>query len=638
MNNIFSHRWAIPFFFLLILLIRFWPFLIGKTIFFGDTYVLFVPGKLVIAQMLRQGTLPFWNPYVLSGISILGDINQSLFSFSTVLFTVLEAALAVNLTVLLHHAIGFFGMYALVRTTARKSVAILSGMLFIFSGYFSNTVGNLSILQSVSFVPWVLVFAGDRSWRRFWKASLFLALLLMGGYPQLLLYVIVLGVVLFPSASLRSTCMRWAGIVALSILLASAAIIPFVPTLLSSTRVLQTSSQAISGSLHPMDLLSLVFPRLFIDAQVGLKWGPQWNVMGSQTLFIPWIFSVFTVLLFWQKRLTRVQKKLLILLIGSLVLSLGEYVPFLSELLSLPMVRFLRGPSHGVVVFATCVSLFCASILEQLFKQDVDTKKLLRYSIVVFLVATVVSFLVVSSFDRLWNIVDTISGSRISGSQFHTLQKDEVIVRHMVRILLVHLGLFTLSLYAWREKRIVLFVMFLAVQMHLATSSFLFFAPIDIYPTRAQIREKTAEYKHILGEETVLISNGNLPYTDFFSYFENLAVRQPFSDSYVDAKELDSFTHLMRMRDTLTPNWNAVYSVRSMTGYVSLLPQHIDAKWRTGSQPLINALPTIDPRSEKLKEDQIKFAVVDHFFPQSQIYLNFETVRGIGPATIYKLP
>ncbi len=76
---------AIGCFTLLSLVIMF-QFLLGKTIYFGDNYYLMLPQKIFLVEQLKQGVVPFWNPYNFSGVPFLADINHAPFYPSTLLF------------------------------------------------------------------------------------------------------------------------------------------------------------------------------------------------------------------------------------------------------------------------------------------------------------------------------------------------------------------------------------------------------------------------------------------------------------------------------------------------------------------------------------------------------------------------
>ena len=114
-----------------------------------DNYSLMMPIKLFQARWIRQGIIPLWNPLLFSGISLIGDINQSLFYPSTLLFVLFKPALALNLTLLIHLFITGLGMFHLAKQFVKKGRwAVLAGILWMLSAQVTNSLNNLSILQS----------------------------------------------------------------------------------------------------------------------------------------------------------------------------------------------------------------------------------------------------------------------------------------------------------------------------------------------------------------------------------------------------------------------------------------------------------------------------------------------------------
>jgi hypothetical protein len=137
--------------------LRLWPIFIGKTLYFGDNYSLMVPGKVFTANWIRQGLLPLWNPNILSGISWIGEINQSILYPFTLLFVVFEPAIALNLTFFFHLLLTMLGMYVLsFVVTKNKMAALLAAILWGFSTQITGSLNNLSTIQSLSWLPWVV--------------------------------------------------------------------------------------------------------------------------------------------------------------------------------------------------------------------------------------------------------------------------------------------------------------------------------------------------------------------------------------------------------------------------------------------------------------------------------------------------
>ena len=73
--------------------------------------------------MLADGHLPLWNPYVFSGIPLLGDGQTAMFYPPNWLFFLLPAETALNLVVLLQFSIAGVGMFAFARTLGSVAAA-----------------------------------------------------------------------------------------------------------------------------------------------------------------------------------------------------------------------------------------------------------------------------------------------------------------------------------------------------------------------------------------------------------------------------------------------------------------------------------------------------------------------------------
>jgi hypothetical protein len=138
-------------------------------------------------------------------------------------------------------------------------------------------------------------------------------------------------------------------------------------------------------------------------------------------------------------------------------------------------------------------------------------------------------------------------------------------------------------------------------------------------------------------DDRVFFANGNIPYSDFASYMDALVVRKPFSDSFIDANELQNFSHLKSMGDTLTPNWGMVYGVHTLNGYVSLMPSVVNQDFaREGSEPLLNTLPMVSTTSALLTKWNVRYIVTDPWYPNSPMFEEANRVGNFGRAGVYK--
>lgn len=702
----------------LCLLVRFWPLLFGRTLLFGDNYSLMVPGKLLIAEWLRQGIVPLWNPYALGGLSLVGDINQSLWYPSTVLFVLFSPATALNLVILSHELIAFLGMFGLswqwlqtmaahdgshaVETvhTSRKSaqktaamhstailftdewvrfwLACLAGVLWMFSPQVSGAINNIATIQSIVWLP-AIIWAGlqlsaAQSWRRVWLRVAVVVLLLTvqfaGGYPQHVLFsgVAAVGFSLIGRTT-RETwvgIMRWSLVVLLLLGLSALWWMPFRETLAESTRTLQSTTQAGAGSLHPADLLKMVAPYFFDNPVLGMKWGPQWNSMPNLSLYVGWLPLVMLSTLLLLRKFTKLDYVIGGTLVGTILFAFGDRLPLLRLLQELSSIfRFSRGPSTILMVTTVLLILWIISRL-QLF-QLVLTKRnqvtsapktqttfawfwhqflswwLSKASLiwlVLFVSMTGLFIAIWRDATWWWQLLVRLSGGAIAHSPFHTPAKDQIIGMSITGNLAVNACLLWLSWHMVRRKWWPGLVAVMALELLINTQGLFFFAPAQVYPTTDQLRQGAAFQltQQMAQGERVLIRNYNAPYTDFGAYWEALAVRAPFSDSYIDTQEMREYQQLRRLAMGLTPAWNVPVGVQSLTGYTTLLPASLNQVFGNQQQVAINNLPSIPLTHPGLTQWGVSYYLVDSAFQMQEDLSQLKLVGQRDNWQLYALP
>jgi len=366
--------WALFFF---IILIRFLPFFQGKTLVFGDNYSLQVPGKIFVANWLKQGVLPLWNPYIFSGLSTeMMDANHSTLYPDTLFFVIFHPAVALNLTVITHLLIAYAGMYLLARTWLKDhSWSLVAAVLWMLSTQVTGSINNLATLQSIVWLP-LLSFFGLRlvtaKASRFWF-SLVVLVQFLGGFPQHVLYGIILAVLLSAFFHCKKVSFKnwfsawfWTGLLTAGI--AAAAWLPFIEALRQSTRVLQTEAQAVVGSFHPATFIKFVLPYFFDHAAAGVKWGPAWSGQPNVGIYLTWLgwLAVMSTLAIKKRSVKRESWFLAGITAFTLVFSLGGYLPGFEVIQKLvPFFRIARYPSMMMIITNVVLALWVARGLQQ---------------------------------------------------------------------------------------------------------------------------------------------------------------------------------------------------------------------------------------------------------------------------------
>lgn len=635
------------------LILRFYPFILGMTIFFGDNYSLMVPGKVFTAGWIRQGILPMWNPNIFGGVPWLGNMNESIFYPSTLIFAILNPGAALNLTVILHLVVTFVGMYQLARVwTKNKWASLVAAILWTFSTQVTGAMNNLTTLQSITWVPWVL-FASlklDHRWQSKISLAVFIFLQMLGGYPQFIFYSVIAGGVLSlwqASISLKSWrewgnwLLNWiiTGIITLGI---SAFVwLPFVEYLTQSTRTIQSQTQSMAGSLHLPELIKIVLPYFFDNPAAGIKWGPNWNGMPNLAMYVTWLGLFLIVLAVVTRKLKKSDYLLAAILVFSLLFSLGDKIPgFKLFQVLLPLFKASRGPSLILAVTNALAALWIGDLMARLKLQLRTYRWLLGIAGAIFAVLVLAYFLSLFQFDQIWTLTDALLKHKLTLGGFHTLAKDKIIFDSILINAVVNLGCLAAGLYFWNKKLWMALLFVLVVDMHWNTAGMLFFGPSNLYPTWGEIIAAQNDKLHqVVGHERILTSDFNVPYTDFGAYWEALTVRQPFSDSYIRAEEMKNYELLRQLRLGAMPDWNMTTSLSTLNGYVSLLPQDFNQAWNDPAEdPGINRVSEIKINDSRLSQWGTKYYLLDSWYPNAPQNLAYNKVWDGGRWQLYELP
>jgi hypothetical protein len=281
-----------------LIVLRFYPAVLeGKVMVFGDNYSLLVPGKIFTSYWLKQGIIPWWNPTIFAGIPWTQELSQSVFYPTTLLFMFLDPGYALNLSIAAHLLFTFFGMYLLVRFWIKHDYAALIGaILWTFSTQATGSSNNLVTIQAIAWFPWI-AYCGLKlfeSSKMILIFSLFALGQFLAGYPQHVVYAIFLAVILSIIRNWRNVALwtwlyRWLITAVVTIGVSTIAWLPFLEVFLQSTRMIQTTQQAGTGSLNPLMLIKMVLPYFFDNPAAGIKWGPAWSGFPNSLFYVTWV-------------------------------------------------------------------------------------------------------------------------------------------------------------------------------------------------------------------------------------------------------------------------------------------------------------------------------------------------------------
>ncbi|MBP9781389.1 hypothetical protein KBC89_01920, partial [Candidatus Woesebacteria bacterium] len=563
-----------------IILFNFFPLLMGQSMLFGDNFSLMVPGKLFSASWIAKGIIPLWNPTQFAGLSWVGDINQSLFYPSTLLFILFRPNVALNLALLSHLLLSFIGAFFLAREVSPKLSKfswLLAAVFWSFAPQVIGALNNLATLQSLSYLPGIVLGClhfNQKKAGSWWYLPVLICLQLLGGYPQHVFFSVMFGVI-FSAMIHRIVLSRWLFVGLLSFLLSAWIWLPFLQNLNQSTRSLQTTEQAQTGSLHIDDLVKIVSPVFFDNPSMGYKWGPGWNRPSIPLLYFTWIgIAALTVGIVRNKK-----EKIDVFLLGTLLICIlvafGDATPLYSILQMIPVLASSRGASTILVIATLAGSLLFSRAIFNLKISLTNQKKYFSVVILLGLAMGVLWLLSQIYFEQIWAFINAISRGVLENSAFHTLEKDRILVTSILFSLCIQSFILLFSSWFLVQGRRLLLVLIIASDLLFFANQYYFFGPSNAYDAPKSTEIAAHVGKKMGNNFRLLTRNYNAPYADFGAYAEALIVRQPFSDSFVDAQELTNFSVALKMKELLTPGWNTPVNIPTINGYTTLLPASI---------------------------------------------------------------
>ena len=328
-------------------------------------------------------------------------------------------------------------MYGYVYTVTNSRFAgLFSGIVFGMSGFMMAHLGHAVIVHAVAWIPltiWSLEQLRQK-WSRWWfmAASIGIALSFLGGHTPIFTYGLMLSIAYAIVLGWKAPIGRWRyylACVALSVLslgLAAVQILPTMEIVGQSVRTGYKFSDFISHSLPPIQLLMLIFPKLFgaLQASGSLPYYGAENLteltgyVGLLTLMMAGIgvakWPQRTLSIFW-----------LTAALLALPLAMGDATPLARLIYRVPILSQFRAPGRYVLIFTLGMSVLgglgIAELLRRGFRSSLILKIILCSSL--FLIGCVVLvFALTPNFSAL------AAHKQISPSEVMSWTRREVVV------------------------------------------------------------------------------------------------------------------------------------------------------------------------------------------------------------------
>ena len=119
----------------------------------------FIPPRFFWVESIKHGSFPLWNPYQFSGHPFFANPQHAILYPLNSLFFLLPFDIAFNAIIILHFFLGGLFTYLLLKDLKVNSTgALISGLIFMLSGYLLSVHSLLTILLSSIWTPFIMLF------------------------------------------------------------------------------------------------------------------------------------------------------------------------------------------------------------------------------------------------------------------------------------------------------------------------------------------------------------------------------------------------------------------------------------------------------------------------------------------------
>lgn len=342
-------------------LLYFWPATSGHLVISPDDGVIQnIPFRVAVANEIRTGFVPLWNPWLFCGMPLFAAGQAGILFPLNWFYLVCNPPAATNLMMLSAYMVAALGAYLGARRSGSSVAgAGLTSVVWQASAFLVAQVGHTNIVQTAALLPWLFWAidgygqTGDR--RRGLLVAVIVALQCFAGHQQTFVYALLVAaayaVVLWRSTGARAYL--WSlPLLGAGLLLAAVQIVPTLELLRFSLRS-DASYDFFSSFSMPRRFLGTFFApyllgggdgNLFRAPYVGASFYAEYvGYVGLATLALAGVALVF-------KRDARTVFWAVVVPVGVL-LALGRYAPFEFTRLTyhVPVLNLFRVPARHLM-------------------------------------------------------------------------------------------------------------------------------------------------------------------------------------------------------------------------------------------------------------------------------------------------
>jgi len=359
-----------------------------------DAVFWFFPAYKFVAEQIKSGNLPLWNPYQYSGAPMFAEWQAGALDPINWIYLIETTSRTLTLSLEISFAIALLAAFSYARSIGfNRAAAVVSAVIYGLSGFAVARTLYPGFLHIVALAPFVLYFVErlyrTGRWRCVAGGALIVAWQVFAAHPQPLIYssLLACAYALF-CAFFRRDESQISNLKSQIIFLTKFALMFIAGACLSAAQLLpaaEFASQSVRRewpfelftlhSLHPLSLVTTLFPFFHGEGQGIYRmpyWGVYWHHNEAQiylgvialSLAIAGAISAwrvrFSVGIFWSCAA-----------FAGVILAFGKYAgPVARALYHVPVIGAFRSPNRHWMEVALAVAVLAGYAVDKLLREE----------------------------------------------------------------------------------------------------------------------------------------------------------------------------------------------------------------------------------------------------------------------------
>ena len=355
-----------------------------------DAVFWFFPAYKFVAEELRQGRIPLWTPYLYAGAPLLAEWQAGVFDPLNWLHLLGASSRTLTTSLQLTFSLALCGTYRYARAIGlARRAAVVSALIYGFGGFIVGRTLYPGFLHIVALAPLMLSFVErlhrERRWRDCAGGALVAAWQVVAAHPQPLIYssLLACAYALFCALLRRGPGLRerarflaqFALIFVAGAMLAAAQLLPAAEFARDSVRRQWPYELFTLHSLHPVSLLTTLFPFLHGSGQSIYRlpyWGPYWHHNEAQIYLgaLALALALAGAAAAWRRR-NETMIFWSVVAGAGVLLAMGKYAGPLARLLfHVPVLGQFRSPNRHWMEVSLAVAVLAGYAVDRLLAEE----------------------------------------------------------------------------------------------------------------------------------------------------------------------------------------------------------------------------------------------------------------------------